>query len=306
MKKRNSLLLLLLIPIILLLIKPLPFFVLLSPLVLLLVYPHPNMPPSRIESISRQWIPGIKSSVQLMKSPATDYALLRRFDTIFVIDDSTSMRGQNWKETLDALVNISPMCTKHDPDGIDIYFLNHRNSKDIQGGAYKMVTTPQSVERIFGCVYPSGGTPIGARLREILEPYMEDLAESLRHRGTDTDSTSTVRPINIIVITDGKPTDGLENDLVATIVATANQLDIWRADEWQVGIQFFQVGHDEEVTRYLKYLDDNLSEEYGVRDIVDTVTWDKDPGELSADTILKVVLGAVHRGYDRQRVRTSF
>ncbi|OGM40732.1 hypothetical protein ABOM_011040 [Aspergillus bombycis] len=263
------------------------------------------MPPSRTESISCKWIPGIKAPPQRMANSETDYALLRRFDTIFLIDDSSSMRGQNWKETLDALVNISPICTRNDPDGIDIYFLKHRNPKDTQG-AFRMLTTPQSVENIFESVYPHGDTPIGARLKAILGPYMEDLAESLRYRGTNTDSISTVRPINIIVITDGKPTDGLEDDLVATIVATAKQLDDWHADEWQVGIQFFQVGHDKEVTRYLEYLDDDLSENHGVRDIVDTVTWDKDPGELSADTILKVVLGAVHRGYDRQRVRTSF
>ncbi|KAE8143825.1 hypothetical protein BDV38DRAFT_276895 [Aspergillus pseudotamarii] len=257
------------------------------------------MPPSRTESDPQQLIPGIRSSVQRVNNPDTDYALLRRFDTIFLIDDSSSMRGQNWNETLDALVNISPICTKHDQDGIDIYFLKHRNPRDTQG-AFRMVSTPQSVETIFGSVYPHGDTPIGARLKEILEPYMEDLAESLRHRGTDTDSISTVKPINIIVITDGRPTDGLENDLVATIVATAKQLDNWRADEWQVGIQFFQVGRDKKVTEYLRYLDDDLREAYGVRDIIDTVTWDKDPGELSADTILKVVLGAVHRKYDRQ------
>ncbi|KAE8361877.1 hypothetical protein BDV27DRAFT_147479 [Aspergillus caelatus] len=232
-----------------------------------------------------------------MNSPETDYALLRRFDTIFLIDDSTSMRGQNWHETLGALVNISPICTKHDPDGIDIYFLKHRNPNDTQG-AFRMVTTPQSVENIFRPVYPHGDTPIGARLKEILGPYMEDLAESLRHRRTDTNST--VRPINIIVITDGKPTDELENDLVATIAATAKQLDNWGAVKWQVGIQFFQVGDDKDVTKYLKYLDDNLAGDYGVRDIIDTVTWDKDPGELSANTILKVVLGAVDRRYDRQ------
>ncbi|KAE8161916.1 hypothetical protein BDV40DRAFT_300844 [Aspergillus tamarii] len=263
------------------------------------------MPPSRTEPISHELFPGIRSSVQRMRNPETDYALLRRFDTIFLIDDSSSMRGQNWQETLDALVNISPICTRHDPDGVDIYFLKHRNPTDTQG-AFRMVTTPQSVENIFGSVYPHGDTPIGARLKQILQPYMENLAESLRHGGTDTDSISTVRPINIIVITDGKPTDRLEDDLVATIVATAKKLDEWHADEWQVGIQFFQVGHDKNVTKYLEYLDDSLSEKHGVRDMIDTVTWDKDPGELSADTILKVVLGAVDRRYDRQRVRSSF
>ncbi|KAL2856766.1 hypothetical protein BJX68DRAFT_263305 [Aspergillus pseudodeflectus] len=234
----------------------------------------------------------------------TDYALLARFDTIFLIDDSCSMRGQNWKETLQAVANVSPICTTHDPDGVDIWFLKNRNPKEPQSGAYLNITTPQSVETIFESVYPHGDTPIGARLKDILEPYLDHLEESLRNARENTDLVSAVRPINIIVITDGKPTDDLENDLVATLVYTAQKLDDLKAKPWQIGIQFFQVGNDIEVAEFLHYLDN--FDRFGVRDMVDTVTWDKKRGEISASTILKVVLGRVGQRYDHEGVRITY
>jgi hypothetical protein len=216
------------------------------------------------------------------------------------------MRGQNWKETLQAVANVSPICTTHDPDGVDIWFLKNRNPKEPQSGAYLNITTPQSVEKIFESVYPHGDTPIGARLKDILEPYLDHLEESLRSARENMDFVSDVRPINIIVITDGKPTDDLENDLVTTLVYTAKKLDELKAKPYQIGIQFFQVGNDIEVTEFLNYLDNLLPDRFGVRDIVDTVTWDKEPGELSARTILKVVLGGVDQRYDNEEVKTNY
>jgi hypothetical protein len=240
------------------------------------------------------------------RASETDYALLAQFDTVFLIDDSGSMKGQNWEETLQAVANMSPICTTHDPDGIDIYFLKHRNPKEPQSGAYLNITTPQSVEKIFESVYPHGDTPIGARLKDILEPYLHHLEESLRNARENMDHVSAVRPINIIVITDGKPTDDLENDLVATLVSTATKLDDLKAKPWQIGIQFFQVGDDIEVTEFLHDLDNLLPDRFGARDMVDTVAWDKEPGGLSASTILKVFLGDVEQKYDHEAVRITY
>ncbi|KAL3496120.1 hypothetical protein BJX62DRAFT_232630 [Aspergillus germanicus] len=254
---------------------------------------------------SREWIHGL-TPPKSKKTSQTDYALLARFDTIFLIDDSCSMRGQNWNETLQAVANVSPICTTHDPDGVDIYFLKHRNPKEPQSGAYFNITTPQSVEKVFASVYPHGDTPIGARLQDILKPYLYHLEESLQNARDNMDFISTLRPINIIVITDGKPTDDLEHDLVTTLVSTARTLDDLKAKPWQIGIQFFQVGNDIEVTQFLQYLDNLLPDRFGVRDMVDTVTWDKEPGELSAGTILKVVLGGVDQRYDREEVKTNY
>ena len=52
------------------------------------------------------------------------------FDTVFLVDDSTSMLGPRWREVRSALRQITPVCTSHDDDGIDIHFMNHRSSEN--------------------------------------------------------------------------------------------------------------------------------------------------------------------------------
>jgi uncharacterized protein YegL len=225
------------------------------------------------------------------------YAFLTQFDTIFLIDDSGSMAGRSWRETSAALRAITPICTAHDADGIDIYFLNHRNP--VAGstcGAYTNVTTAAAVEEIFQSVRPSGGTPTATRLNHILKPYLTQLEESIERlaRGEDV----PVKPLNIIVVTDGVPSDDVES----VIVKAAKKLDQYDAEPWQVGIQFFQVGREPEAAEDLQELDDALSAEHGIRDMVDTVPWSGEDGQtLTAEGILKVCLGSVLRKLDRRR-----
>lgn len=202
------------------------------------------------------------------------YAFLKSFDTIFLIDDSGSMAGRSWRETAKALETITPICTERDADGIDIHFLNHPDSS-----MYKNVTAAGIVIEIFQTVRPSGATPTGQRLQKILKPY-------LQRYEIDPEST---KPINIIVITDGEPSDDVE----APIIACAKKLDKLDAPAWQVGIQFFQVGKEAGAREALKQLDDGLREASGddeLRDIVDTVPFTgDDDAELSGAGIMKVI-----------------
>jgi uncharacterized protein YegL len=224
------------------------------------------------------------------------YAFLTQFDTIFLIDDSGSMAGRSWRETKEALAAITPICTAHDEDGIDIYFLNNRNRNDPHLGGYTNVTTTAAVETIFSQVRPLGGTPTGKRLSDILKPYLARLEQSLEHQAHGHEAI--VKPLNIIVITDGVPTDDVES----IIMAAAKRLDSVSAEPAQVGIQFFQVGSDKEAARDLQELDDALSERYKIRDMVDTVPWKGDEGAvLTAEGILKVLLGSIHKKHDRRQ-----
>ena len=194
------------------------------------------------------------------------------------------MAGSNWRETSKALAAIAPICTAHDADGIDIHFLNHPHSSH-----YQNITRADDVAEIFASVRPQGGTPTGARLNSILKPYLKDV---------ETKGSEAVKPLNVIVVTDGVASDDVES----VIVAAAKKLDRWDAPAWQVGIQFFQVGREPGAAAALKELDDDLCGE-GCRDIVDTVPWSGEDGTgLNADGILKCVLGAVHRKLDRKRV----
>ena len=198
------------------------------------------------------------------------------------------MAGRSWRETSDALKAITPICTAHDKDGIDIYFLNARDTD-----AYQNITSAAAVARVFDTVRPSGGTPTGTRLNAILKPYLRE-CEAKR------DNFDALKPLNIIVITDGVPSDDPES----VIVAAAKKLDKLEAPPWQVGIQFFQVGNEPGAAEALEDLDDGLKEmNGGIRDIVDTVPWKGASSEgLNAQGILKVVLGSVNKRLDRKRV----
>lgn len=209
------------------------------------------------------------------------YAFLSTFDTVFLIDDSGSMAGSRWTETLRALETVVPVCVSHDADGIDMMFLNAPDSP-----WHHNITSAATVREIFSAVRPRGGTPTGQRINSILRPYTRKLEES---------GEGAVKPLNLIVITDGEPSDDVE----AGLIAAAKKLDRLDAPAWQVGVQFFQVGRDEGASRHLRMLDDELAQIAGqsIRDMVDTVPFN---GELSGEGILKVVLGAVNRRLDRR------
>ncbi|TFB05108.1 hypothetical protein CCMA1212_003035 [Trichoderma ghanense] len=244
------------------------------------------------------------SSLRLEKitNPDTPYAFLEYFDTVFVIDDSGSMvAGTRWSDVQKVLRYIAPICTEYDKDGIDVYFLNHRNRQALgprtdnkAKGGYYHIHDDAAVNRIFKEAFPQGGTPTGTRLNDILEPYVWSLEEAKQ-------TGKHVKPVNIIVITDGEATVDPEE----TIITYARKLDQLNAPPHQVGIQFFQVGDSSQAKEWLRELDDQLKK-HGIRDMVDTVTWGGFRARyfktLSADVILKTVLGGVVRRLDRKRV----
>lgn len=244
----------------------------------------PNDPPPAYseDPASLQSPPQLATTV----APAVDdpYEFLASFDTIFVIDDSTSMTGRSWNETAEALKLIAPICATYDSDGIDIYFLNSPDSK-----YYKNVTDAATVTEIFQSVRPNGATPTGQKLQKILMPYVKEYEKK----------PDSLKPINVIVITDGVPTDDVESPLIQV----AKKLDKCDAPAWQVGVQFFQVGNDPRAREHLKGLDDNMRDISGIkdlRDMIDTVAFQSERGEpLSHTGVLKVVCGSINRRLDR-------
>lgn len=263
-----------------------------------------NDPNSQVSGLTdRMATTGLSpSSPSTTSTPVADsspYAFLAEFDTVFVIDDSGSMAGSRWRQTREALAAITPICTQHDADGVDIYFLNHRSNSNYGGTlkGYENVTAASAVHEIFQNVQPGGRTPTGKRLNEILRPYLARLETAMKSDNTHDDGTSIVKPLNIIVITDGVPTDEPE----PVIVSAAKRLDKCNADPWQIGIQFFQVGEDPEAAKNLRELDDALEDEHNIRDMVDTVPWRSNGQQLTGEGILKVLLGAVNKKLDRKR-----
>lgn len=225
-------------------------------------------------------------------------SILKNFDTIFLVDDSPSMLYKSrWSDTASALASISTVATQYDTDGIDIHFLNSPE-KDVFG-----VHSRDEVTAIFKAARPreGGSTPLGARLDGILRGYLDRYALARDEAASSPDPArylaSVIKPLNVVVITDGDATDDPES----VIVSVARELDRLNAPLAQVGIQMFQVGDDPEASEFLRGLDDDLVQVYGIRDMVDTTPY-RGSGEryFTGDEILKVLVGAVNRRIDRR------
>ena len=195
------------------------------------------------------------------------------------------MSGSRWKETKKAIEAIVDICTKYDDDGIDVHFINSPK-------VYENVASSSAMREIFSSCQPGGLTYLAQRMRRILHPYVR------RCEDAENKEEEPPKPMNLIVITDGESNDPVD----AVIVDMAKRLDKIGAAAWQVGIQLFQVGNDAEATKYLQELDDDLPKfNPGLRDMVDTLPYRANTGSvINSDGILKAVLGAVNRRFDRQ------
>ncbi|KAI1381631.1 hypothetical protein F4677DRAFT_131650 [Hypoxylon crocopeplum] len=266
---------------------------------------RPQSPPPPYSQVAGDSTTASGGSVAASSGTVLDdqYAFLKEFNTIFLIDDSLSMKAERrWEETQKAISAILPICMEHDEDGIDVYFLNHRtsekgdDSRGAVGTGYRNVKDVQVVKNMFKFVKPSLATPTGMRLDHILRAYLKNYEALVRRTG----DVYCVPPINIIVITDGQPTD----EPGEIIAQAARRLDEIHAPPHQIGIQFFQVGRDPNATLALQELDDELCRKENIRDMVDTATFNgankAEQPTLTADGILKVVLGAVKRKLDRK------
>ncbi|KZT71568.1 hypothetical protein DAEQUDRAFT_665888 [Daedalea quercina L-15889] len=227
---------------------------------------------------------------QPMRQKSVEDALetLRKYNTVIIVDDSGSMAGSRWDEARNALAALAEIAAKYDTDGVDVCFLNSRhvgnNMKD-----------PELVRRLFNTVRPSGPTPIGEKLESLLLYYLGTLEKAQAREDAGVSSNlKHIKPVNYIVITDGAPTDDPE----AVIVSVARRLDAHNFPLTQVGIQFVQIGDSPDATEFLNELDNGLGEEYGIRDIVDTTPYIG--GALSADLIIKILLGGINRRVDKK------
>ena len=132
------------------------------------------------------------------------------------------MEGRLWLEARDALAGVAEFCHQRGGEGLDIYCLNSpRYRLDMRVGyvALSPQTPTSLVDRmnrtsaISSTVLPhkvilfsllalvvhitSGQTPLGAKLRQILDTYVPKIEEP----------SSNHKPINILVITDGVPSE---------------------------------------------------------------------------------------------------
>ncbi|KAJ4479014.1 hypothetical protein J3R30DRAFT_3473321 [Lentinula aciculospora] len=223
------------------------------------------------------------------------YEILRKFNTVILVDDSYSMLGSRWRESYlpsyhfkagNALSQIAEIASQFDDDGIDIYFLNSQEYGCNMKSSEKVLS-------LFDRVQPSGATWLGQRLDCLLREYLNGLEEAKA-----TKQLKKIKPTNYVVLTDGRPDDQL--DLEKSIVDVARRLDQGNYPLTQVGIQLVQIGRSKKATEFLKELDDTLERRYHIRDIVDTTPY---LGvSLSSDVLIKIMLGGISRKLDAMQV----
>ncbi|KIM75813.1 hypothetical protein PILCRDRAFT_665625 [Piloderma croceum F 1598] len=222
------------------------------------------------------------------KRPETMMDYLRKYHVLFVIDDSGSMTQDNrWGEARDALVGVAEHAVKYGSTEIDMRFFNSSKkcqdvkSVDIVVNIFNQ-TTPKgamvlrsSSRAQIDCII-SGVTPTGAVLKEILDDHILKLDAAVNQS-----EYYDIKPLDVIVITDGIPTDKPKDVLVEEALRIRSR----KHHPNCVGIQFVQIGSDDNAEAALKDL------MFGnIGNMVDTVPY---TAVLTPQRLERILLGGI-------------
>ncbi|MEH2045783.1 vWA domain-containing protein [Nostoc sp.] len=195
--------------------------------------------------------------------------MLENRDYTLIIDKSGSMATQDqkggrtrWVAAQESTLALASKCEQFDPDGITIYVFSGRFKR------YENVTSSK-VSQIFRENDPSGTTDLASVLKHATDDYLQRKAAGQTKPNGET----------ILVVTDGEPDD--RKAVMRVIIEASRRID---RDE-ELAISFIQVGTDQQATRFLKVLDDELQSAGAKFDICDTITME-DMEDLSLSEVL--------------------
>ena len=196
-------------------------------------------------------IPNDIWTVLISSSPKKErvYATLKRYHTLFLVDDSDSMmddEGTRWETAKIAMAKIASIAVENETDGVEVQFFNYYIGP-LESARFKNLKSAKEVMHLFEDIIPDGETPTATRLDEILNEYCRNY-----------ENNSGIKGLNLIVLTDGRPSPG--EDVEAVVVKFAKKLSKLGAPSLKVGIQFVQIGNDPDAAAFLRRLDDNLKE----------------------------------------------
>ncbi|MCJ1424473.1 hypothetical protein MMC29_002361 [Sticta canariensis] len=267
---------------------------------------QPNDPRlDRYASVAAAQIDQLCARWQIQKEVAQDLVKLALFDIFLYIDNSGSMdfyksdgRIDDLKIVLSRTVSVATM---FDEDGISVRFMNEVpriNPRELDG-----IKTEQQVDDLMRRTDFTGATPMGEKLHEkILGPLLD------RAR-----SRQLTKPVLVITITDGRPTDPPNKDIRAVIKAASDELA--RPENYGSGVlslQFAQVGLDTGAMEFLASLDNDPQ----VGNLIDcTSNYEREaeemarsipPVKLTVDLwLVKMLLGAIDSSYDTKDEKGS-
>ncbi|KAF8879926.1 hypothetical protein BD779DRAFT_1550408 [Infundibulicybe gibba] len=235
--------------------------------------PDPPKPPTYVK-------PGYNDSLD-RKRESTIENYLRYYDTVFLIDDSGSMNevttsgAKKWVECINALDGIAGKAITYDDDGIEYYFFN--NVQVIRLRDFPNVT---AVGNSLRALTANGGTPTGSKVRERLEAHLAVLARTI-----GTPAYARVKPLDLIVITDGSP--DTNNQPLPVIVEIAARMKAAGYHPNSIGIQFVQIGNDAGAEASLQ----TMAAATNVGSMIDTVPY---KSALTPAELERILLGGLH------------
>lgn len=196
---------------------------------------------------------------------------LAKYDFVVMIDKSGSMTEKDcpggktrWAYAQESAEAIARQCGEFDADGIDVV-LFAGSAKEFHG------VTPDKVHQIFTENSPSGSTDTASALKLVFDGY------NARKKA------GTAKPMIVVVITDGAPTD--QNAVDKVIIDHSNSL----TEDGETGVTFVQIGKDLAARAFLKHLDDDLQALGAKFDIVDT----KNEEEMENISITELLVQAI-------------
>ena len=198
----------------------------------------------------------------------SDYAVLKKYRTLFLVDDSESMMehgpesGTRWETAKSVVEKIASLLFEKNSNGIEMRFFNFAPEKD-QRAKLKNLKSVKEVARQFTKLRPEGPSRTADEIDTVLSQFIHEFEEDRETKG-----------LNLIVVTDGEPSEG--QDVEGTIVKYAKKLEKLSVPAHKVGIQFVQIGKDPKTTAFLRRLDDDLQRKHGLdRDVSrsKTVSW---------------------------------
>ncbi|BAZ54116.1 von Willebrand factor type A [Nostoc sp. NIES-4103] len=199
--------------------------------------------------------------------------MLENRDYTLIIDKSGSMATTDqkggrsrWVAAQESTLALASKCEQFDPDGITVYVFSGRFKR------YENVTSSK-VAQIFKENEPSGTTDLASVLKHATDDYLQRKTAGQTQPNGET----------ILVVTDGEPDD--RKAVMKVIIEASRRID---RDE-ELAISFIQVGTDQQATRFLKVLDDELQSAGAKFDICDTITMD----DMEDLTLSEVLLNAI-------------
>eukprot|EP00775_Hariotina_reticulata_P010678 gene10678-10837_t len=173
---------------------------------------------------------------------ALDLAALALYDIVIFADDSGSMAFEENGERIDDLKligsKVAEVATLFDDDGILMRFMN----SPTEGNGLR---SPADVNNLLSNVQYSGLTPLATALQaKVLQPIVFNLAAAGQLQ----------KPVLVIAITDGEPTDN-PRDLVVQVIKDARNRLAAQYGPKAVAFEFAQVGKDQRAQAFLGQLD---------------------------------------------------